>query len=79
MSRIPLSHCGTDPTEHGPRSFIGNTDLAGQLNSGDTSLVLGNEIKGQKPLAQTNVAVVQNSSGCNRGLMMAVRTLVQTV
>ena len=79
MSGIPLPHSGSDAPEHGPCGFIGNSNLAGQLDSGDPSLVLGDEIERQEPFAQADVAMVQDRPGCDGSLVAAVGTLVQAV
>ncbi len=53
--------------------------LVGQLNSEQSSFVLGDEIEGQKPLTQTDMAVVQNRPSRDGSLTVAVGTLVQVV
>lgn len=79
MRCVPLSHGGSDATKHRPCGLIGHTDLVGQLNSGQPSFVLGDEIEGQKPLAQADMAVVQNRPSRDGSLTVAVGTLVQAV
>ena len=79
MLCVLMSHGGADAPKHRPGGLIGHADLVGQLNGGDSSLVLTDKIEGQKPLAQADMAVMQNRPGCDRGLMAAVGTLVQTV
>lgn len=79
MRCVPLPHGGSDAPKHRPCGLIGHTDLVGQLNSGQPSFVLGDEIEGQKPLPQTDMAVVQNRPGRDGSLTVAVGTLVQAV
>lgn len=76
---VPLSHGGSDAPKHRPCGLIGHADLVGQLNDGEPSFVLGDEIEGQKPLAQADMAMMQNRPSCDGGLTVAVGTLVQTV
>ena len=79
VSGIPLPHGGSNPPKHGPRGFIGNSNLLGQLNCGNSPLVLRNEIERQKPFAQVDMAMVQDSPSCDGGLTVAVSTLIQAV
>ena len=79
MGGIPLPHGGPDAPEHGPCGLIGDSDLAGQQHGRDPALVPGDEIEGQKTLAQADMAAVQDRSGCDGGLPVAVGTLIQPV
>ena len=45
MLCVPLSNGGSDAPKHRPGSLIGHADLVGQLNSGEASFVLGDEIE----------------------------------
>ena len=72
MRCVPLSHGESDAPKHRPCGLIGHTDLVGQLNSGQPSFVLGDEIEGQKPLTQTDMAVVQNRPSRDGSLAVAV-------
>lgn len=76
---VPLYHSGSDAPKHRPCGLIGHADLAGQLNGRELSLALGDAIEGQKPLAQADIAVMQNRSGRDGGLTAAVDTLIQAV
>ena len=79
MRYVPLSHGGSNAPKHRPCGFIGYADLVGQLNGGEPSFVLGDEIESQKPLAQADMTMMQNCPGCDGGLMAAVGTLIQSV
>ena len=76
VGSIPLPHGGTDAPEHRPCGIIGDSNLAGQQDGRDPALVLKNEIESQEPLAQADMAVVQDCSGCDGGLPVAVSTLI---
>ena len=62
---VSLSHCRANAPQHGPGGFVGHADLSGQLRRGNSSFILGDQIKSKKPLAEANMASMQNSAGGN--------------
>ena len=85
MRCIPLPHGGSDAPEHRPCGLIGRVaQLVEQRTEnpraeGSSPPPTTIEIKGQKPLAQADMAVMQNRPSCDGGLAVAVGTLVQAV
>lgn len=79
MRCVSLSHGRSDAPKHRPGGLIGHADLVGQLNGGEASLVLRDEIESQKPLAQADMAMMQNRPSCDGGLTVAAGALVQAV
>lgn len=80
MGGILLPHCGANAPEHRPCGLIGNSKLVGQLDGRDPALVLRDEVDGQEPLAQADVAVVRDRPVCNGVCRwVAAATLIQPV
>jgi hypothetical protein len=62
-----------------PGRVVGDAEVAHELHGGDGVLLLGEQIEGQKPGGQWQLAGGEHGAGGQRGLMAAVLALEQGV
>ena len=79
MFPIPLTYGGTDFLEHPPYGFVVDADAESKLGSGNAALVLCDKKEREKPFPKAHTTAVQEGSGGERSLMVALPALLQAV
>ena len=73
---LPISHRPQNLVVQQPGRVVVHAQVAAELQRGDPSLGLADQIEGQKPGGQWQLGGLHDRAGRERGLMAAVATLI---
>jgi hypothetical protein len=76
VSLLPISHRPQNLVVQQPSRVVLHAQVAAELQRGDPSLGLADQVKGQKPGGQWQLGGLHDCAGRERGLMDAVATLI---